>query len=172
MPIMASGFRITTFDCVKRSKGVRTFYIIRPDERSPQELTSASGVLVGATCFRIPGLSGEVSGSSGLARREIKNSCNLDPDREAVGMRQAVAHFSEYKPFLGSNLYDGSGFQGLRHQQLHSVLRGIKKVPLDVDQGRTKHPDRKCLIRWKADLGPTVFRVQALPPCSTCGWFG
>ena len=108
--------------------------------------------------------SGEMSGLPGLARREIKNSCNLDPDREPAGMRQAVAYFSEYKPFLGSNLYDGSGFQGMRHQQLHSVLRSIKKLPLDLDQGRTKHPDRKRLIRWKADLGPAVFKVQALPP--------
>ena len=68
-----------------------------------------------------------------LARREIKNGCDLDADRELVGMRQAVAYFGEYKPFLGSNLYDGSGFQGLRHQQFHSVLRGIQKLPLDLD---------------------------------------
>jgi hypothetical protein len=39
-----------------------------------------------------------------LARREIKNGCDLDPDRELVGMRRAVAYFGEYKPFLGSNL--------------------------------------------------------------------
>ena len=98
----------------------------------------------------------------GLARREIKNSRDLDPDRELVDMRQTVAHFGKYKPFLGSDLYDCSGLQGLRHHQFHSVLRGIKKLPLDLDDGRTKHPDRKCLIYWKAVLGPTVFRVQAV----------
>ena len=30
--------------------------------------------------------------------------------------------------------------------------------------GRTKHPDGEYFVRWKADLGPTVFEVQALPP--------
>jgi hypothetical protein len=102
-----------------------------------------------------------VSGAPGFARREIENSCNLDPDGELFGIRQTVTHFGEYKPFLGSNLYDGSGFQGLRHQQFHSLVRGIKKLPLDLDQGRPEHPDRKCLIRWKADLRPTIFKVQA-----------
>lgn len=33
-----------------------------------------------------------------------------------------------------------------------------------MDIGRTKHPDGEYLVRWKADLGPTVFKVQALPP--------
>ena len=105
----------------------------------------------------------EVSGLHGLARRKIENSRDLDPDRKLVGMRHAVAYFGKYKPFLGSNLYDRPGFQGLRHQQLHTVLRVIKKLPLDLDHGRTKHPDSKCLIRGKADLGPTVIPVQAIP---------
>jgi len=76
-------------------------------------------------------------------------------------MRQAIAYFGKYKPFLGPDLYDCSGFQGLRHQEFHSVLRGIKKLPLNLSNGGTKHPDRKCLIRGKADLRPPVFRVQA-----------
>jgi hypothetical protein len=108
-------------------------------------------------------LSGEVSELPGLARREIKNGCDLDPDCELVGMRQAVAYFGKYKMFLGSDLDDRSGFQGLRHQQFHSALRGIQKLPLDLDNGRTKRPDRDFLIRWKADLGPTVLKVQAAP---------
>jgi len=33
-----------------------------------------------------------------------------------------------------------------------------------VDIGRTKHPDGEYLVRWKADLGSTAFKVQALPP--------
>ena len=108
------------------------------------------------------GSSGELSGLR-FARREIKNGCDLDPDCELVGMRHAVAYFGEYKPFLGSNLYDGSGFQGLRHQQFHSVLRGIQKVPLDLDHCRTKHPDRKRFVLWKT----TIIKVQALSFHST-----
>ena len=82
--------------------------------------------------FGILDLSEEASGLQGLARREVKYRCNLDPHRELVGMRQAVPNFGQYNLFLGSDLYDCSRFQRLRHQQFHSVLRDIQKVPLDL----------------------------------------